>query len=57
MQGEKKERWQELCAQAALEQDPIKMIQLVKEINNLHADKEERLIKARISPEPEVGSK
>ena len=48
MQGEKKERWQELCVQATLEQDPVKMIILVKAINDLLADKEERLIKAKL---------
>jgi hypothetical protein len=52
MQGEKKERWQELCAQAALEQDPVKMIKLVKEINALLSDKQERLIKAKLPPNP-----
>jgi hypothetical protein len=52
MQGEKKERWQELCAQAAIEQDPVKMIRLVKEINDLLTDKEERLIKAKLLQNP-----
>jgi hypothetical protein len=33
MQGEKKERWMELCAQAD-EQDPQKLLALVKEIND-----------------------
>jgi hypothetical protein len=54
MQGENKERWQELCAQAAIEQDPVKMIKLVKEINDLLADKEERLIKSRLTPNLET---
>ena len=43
MQGEKKERWFELCAQAAVEQDPKKMLELVQEINRLLAEKERRL--------------
>jgi hypothetical protein len=43
MQGEKKERWMELCAQAAVEQDPEKLMELVREINNLLEEKERRL--------------
>jgi hypothetical protein len=43
MQGEKKERWLELCAQAAVEQDPKKLIRLVTEINDLLEEKERRL--------------
>lgn len=33
----------ELCAQAAVEQDPAKLRKLVEEINNLLAIKERRL--------------
>jgi hypothetical protein len=43
MQGEKKERWMELCAQAADEQDPQKLLALVKEINDLLEEKQSRL--------------
>jgi hypothetical protein len=43
MQGETKERWMELCAQAAVEQDPTKLMELVKEINNLLEEKERSL--------------
>jgi hypothetical protein len=43
MQGEKKERWMELCAQAAVEQDPKKLMELVQEINALLEEKERRL--------------
>ena len=43
MQGEKKERWMELCAQAAVEQDPKKLMELVREINALLEEKERRL--------------
>jgi hypothetical protein len=43
MQGEQKERWQELCAQAAVEQDPKKLLELAKEINDLLEAKERRL--------------
>ena len=38
-----KEHWMELCAQAAVEQDPVKMLELVKEINRLLEEKEQRL--------------
>jgi len=40
---EKKERWLELCAQAAVEQDPKKLVVLVQEINELLQQKERRL--------------
>ena len=40
---EKTERWLELCKQAAIEQDPEKLMALVKEINDLLEAKERRL--------------
>jgi hypothetical protein len=40
---ENKERWIELCEQAANEQDPAKMLELVKEINRLLEIKTRRL--------------
>lgn len=43
MQGEDKERWKILCEQAAVEQDPTKLIALVKEIDALLAKKQDRL--------------
>jgi hypothetical protein len=43
VQGEKKERWEELCAQAAVEQDGKKLLELVKQINELLEEKERRL--------------
>lgn len=43
MQGEKKERWRQLCEQAAIEQNPAQLLQLVKEINDLLEEKERRL--------------
>jgi hypothetical protein len=43
MQGEKKERWMEPGSQAAIEQDPGKLMELVREINNLLEEKERRL--------------
>lgn len=43
MQGENAERWKQLCAQAAVEQDPKKLLELVKEINRLLDQKQRRL--------------
>jgi len=44
MQGETGERWRKLCEQAANEQDPLKLMHLVTEINRLLLEKEERLV-------------
>ena len=38
MPDERTERWKELCAEAASEQDPDKLLALVKEINRLLDD-------------------
>ena len=43
MQGATKERWLILCEQATVEQDPAKMIQLIREINDLSAAKQQRV--------------
>ena len=43
MKGERKEYWMHLCEQAANEQDPDKLMELVKEINRLLEEKELRL--------------
>lgn len=43
MQGETGERWRRLCEQAAVEQDPLTLMRLVSEINQLLLEKEERL--------------
>jgi len=43
MQGEAKQRWQELCEQAATEQDPERLMHLIREINVLLEAKEKRL--------------
>ena len=40
---ENTERWLQLCAQAAVEQDPKKLLELVSEINELLEQKERRL--------------
>jgi hypothetical protein len=47
MQGETGERWKELCAQAAVEQDPQKLLELTQEIHRLLEAKEQRLLKQR----------
>jgi hypothetical protein len=39
-----REKWMELCAQAAIEQDPQKLMELVEQITALLDAKEERLI-------------
>ena len=43
MKGEKRERWMRLCEQAANEQDTQKLLELVREINRLLEEKEQRL--------------
>ena len=43
MKGQTAERWRMLCAQAAMEQDPKKLLALAEEINRLLHEKEERL--------------
>jgi hypothetical protein len=43
MQGKNEERWRTLCEQAAVEQDPKKLGELVKEINQLLDEKSKRL--------------
>ena len=47
MQGPTKERWQELTEQASVEQDPEKLLMLIKEINNLLEEKQKRIDEAR----------
>lgn len=43
MQGERRERWQLLCEQAAKEQNAEKLFALTQEINRLLEEKEHRL--------------
>jgi hypothetical protein len=43
LQDEKKERWQELCQLAVVEQDPARLIELVHEIEQLLEEKQQRL--------------
>ena len=53
MIGEIKERWVILCEEAAIEQDPKKLLQLVEEINRLLA--EERTLGKRAQNTPPLG--
>jgi hypothetical protein len=48
LQGNNAERWQTLCAQAAVEQDPQKLIQLVAEITRLLDEKKDRLLTVQV---------
>jgi hypothetical protein len=57
MQGETKERWRQLAEQAAIEQDPVKMLSLITEINELLSEKEERLIRAGVRNQSDTPSK
>jgi DNA-binding response OmpR family regulator len=41
--SEPSDRWQQLCEQAAVEQDPKKLLELTDEINRLLKEKEEQL--------------
>jgi len=43
MKGETKELWYQLCEQAAGEQDSAKLLELVKQINQLLEEKYQRL--------------
>lgn len=43
LKGDKLERWQKLCEQAATEQDPDKLTELANEIDRLLEEKEKRL--------------
>ena len=53
MIGEKAERWRTLCEQAAKEQDPEKLLELVQEINRMLEEKEQRL-KASLSENKQI---
>ena len=43
MRGEALEQWRRLCELAAIEQDPERLLTLVKEINRLLDENEQRL--------------
>ena len=46
MVGDEKERWMQLCELATKEQDPVKLMELVAEINRILEAKEHRLKEA-----------
>ena len=50
MEGDTGERWHQLCAQAAIEQDPERLLELTKEIIRLLDEKEARLKERRRKP-------
>ena len=43
MQGQTREGWERLCQQAAIEQDPERLMSLIEELNELLEAKEKRL--------------
>jgi hypothetical protein len=49
-----KPRWEELCKQASVEQDPKKFMELITEINRLLEEKQNRL---KQSGEPKSSDK
>jgi hypothetical protein len=49
MRGETRELWMTLCEQAAVEQDPVRLLELVKRINDLLEQKEKRLKEKRLN--------
>jgi hypothetical protein len=46
------QEWKELCRQASVEQDPLKLIELTRRINDLLAGKQRRLDDASKPPYP-----
>ena len=49
MIGDNKERWQELCEQAAKEEDSAELLAIVREINDLIDAKHNRIVATRKS--------
>ena len=43
MKGETGERWRKLCEQAAVEQDSDRLLELVREIDQMLSEKQQRL--------------
>lgn len=43
MDGEERDRWKQLCEQAANEQDPKKLLELTREVIRLLEEREMRL--------------
>ena len=57
MIGENEERWRRLCEEAAKEQDSERLVDLVRQINQMLADKERRLKGQAKGPEGEVAER
>jgi hypothetical protein len=55
MIGQEKERWRELCEQAASEYDPQKLRELVVEINRLLEERQRQLLQRSISGTDSAG--
>ena len=55
MKGASIERWRSLCEQAAVEQDPERLLELIREINQLLEAKERRLKEDRQATPQSVG--
>jgi hypothetical protein len=49
MQGKVKEDWMQLCEQVAIEQDTQRLIELVRELNRMLDEKEQRLKREAVS--------
>jgi len=49
-----RERWMELCRQAAIEQDPKRLLELTAEIIRLLDEKEDRLTDRGAKPEGDL---
>ena len=49
MEGETHELWRTLCEQAAVEQHPIRLLELMTRINDLLEQKEKRLTEKRMN--------
>jgi hypothetical protein len=46
MKGKTKELWEQYCEQAAVEQNPDRLLELVREINRMLEEKETRLLRS-----------
>ena len=52
--GNNEERWRELCARAAVEQDPQKLMELVEEITRLLAKRQKSQANVEREQKPET---
>jgi hypothetical protein len=53
MKGESGDLWKMFCAKAAEEKDPERLLELVKQINDLLEAKEKRLRGNKVTPKTE----